>query len=234
MRNRIKQGMGSVLMIALLIGVLAAQPETVQAKNKAFENKCCSSQEKSYMNDGSFTIEPWFTYGSRNDYLSSSDCTVKQGVLIRATLALTPNASVKSVSIKSSNNKVLKVDKKKGTFKAVKTGTATISYKVVWSTSDKIYKSRNTKNMKNIKKGNTYTSTAKVKVKVVCKSHKYSEWVTTKEASCEKEGRKERTCSKCGEKQTRTIEETGHKYDSTTHKCIGCGKDDPDYEGEEE
>ena len=115
----------------------------------------------------------------------------------------------------------------------MKMGTATISYKVVWSTSEKIYKS-NSKNMKTTKKGSTYTSTAKVKVKVVCKSHKYGEWVVKKAATCEDEGEKQKVCSKCGDKKTKEISETDHKYDATTHKCTMCGENDPNYKGEEE
>lgn len=233
MKEIFKKVMGVLMAAALLMGVLVTQTDIAWAKNKAFANRCCSPQEKSYMNDGSFAIEPWFTYGNRNDYLNGTGSTVKQGTTIRATLSLPSKASVKSASVKSSNNKILKADKKKGTFKAVKMGTATISYKVVWSTSAKIYKTKNTKNMKTTKKGSTYTSTAKVKVKVVCKSHKYGEWKIKKAATCEDEGEKQKTCSKCGEKKTAEISAAGHKYDGTTHKCTVCGQDDPDYEEEE-
>lgn len=233
MKNMFIKGMGALMAAVLVMGVLVTQTNIAAAKNKAFANRCCSPQEKSYMKDGSFAVEPWFTYGIDNDYLNGKGSTVRQGTIIRATLGLPSKASVKSVSVKSSNRKVLKADKKKGTFTAVKMGTATISYKVVWSTSAKIYKTRNNKNMKTTKKGSTYTSTAKVKVKVVCRTHKYGKWVIKRAASCENEGVKQKRCSKCGEKRTDTISETGHKYDSITHKCTVCGQDDPDYEEEE-
>lgn len=233
MKDVFKKATGVLMAAALVMGVLVIPTDVVVAKNKAFANRCCSPQKQSYMNDGSFAIEPWFTYGSRNDYLNGTGSTVKQGTIIRATLSLPSKASVKKVSVKSSNRKIVKADKKKGTFKALKTGKSTISYKVVWKTSAKIYKAKNTKYVKTIKKGSTYTTTAKVKVKVVCRSHKYGKWVIKKAASCEDDGKKQKICSKCGDKKTAVISATGHKYDSTTHKCTVCGQDDPDYEEEE-
>lgn len=235
MKKMFKKVMGALMAAALLMGVPVTQTDLVQAKNKAFANRCCSPQEQSYRDDGAFEIEPWFTYGKRNAYLITTGPTpmVKQGTVIRATVSLPSKATVKSVSVKSSNKKILKADKKKGTFKALKLGTTTISYKVVWSTSAKIFRSKS-KEFKTTKKGSTYTSTAKVKVRVICKTCKYGVWKVKKAATCEDEGEKQAVCSKCGIKKTKTISETGHKYDNATHKCTVCGQDDPDYEEEEE
>ncbi len=43
--------------------------------------------------------------------------------------------------------------------------------------------------------------------------HKYGEWETVVEVTCEVDGEKEKVCSKCGDKQTQTISATGeHTY----------------------
>lgn len=244
MKNMIKKVMGAVMAVALFMGVLVTQTDTVQAGNKAFDNKGCkplTESDKSIETDGDakiggcFHVLPWFVEGSHYAQLDAFETTVKQGTVIYASIPLTPHASVKSTSIKSSNKKVIKAtNKKKGAFKAAKNGTATISYKVVFSTSDKMSESYKDQYRKVTKKGNTYTATMKLKVKVVCKSHKYGAWVTKKAASCEEEGEKQKKCSKCGDKVTKEISETGHKYDNATHKCTVCGQADPGNDEEEE
>lgn len=232
MKNTFKKVMGALMAVALLVGVLGTQTDMVQAKkNKAFTNFFCSSRDLRWgyleMN-GVYTINPCFCfylYGEPQQ-LEETGAAVQQGKTIYAVLNLPSSGfTIKSVSIKSSNNKVLKVNKKKGTFKAVKKGTATIFYKVVWRTSKKVDKI-NEKNRKITKKGKNYTATIKVKVKV-CKSHKYGEWKVTKEPTCVDVGEKQRTCSKCGGKETEIISETGHVYDSSTSKCTVCGQDNP-------
>lgn len=232
-----------VLSIALA-GVLAvgamSQGTTAEVKNKAFANKSCGVLTKSHQQyDGSYVVEPWFDvpscgyiYNKKNKLVG---WTVKQGKTINTSLWLPPKSTVKSISIKSNNKKVIKVvDKRKGTFKVVKRGTAVISYKVVWNYTGKVQKYKNKTDSKSYgkitKKGNTYTAVASMKLKVICKSHKYGTWVTTKEASCESEGEQQRKCSVCGEVQKKMIEATDHQYDSTTHKCTVCGEYDEDYE----
>ena len=69
---------------------------------------------------------------------------------------------------------------------------------------------------------------------VVCPSHSYGAWVTTKAPTCTEGGIETRTCAKCGVSENRAIPATGHHYDAvataptctergyTTHTCV-CG-----------
>ena len=69
---------------------------------------------------------------------------------------------------------------------------------------------------------------------VVCPSHSYGAWVTTKAPTCTESGIETRTCAKCGASEDRAIPATGHHYDAvataptctekgyTTHTCA-CG-----------
>lgn len=69
---------------------------------------------------------------------------------------------------------------------------------------------------------------------VVCPSHSYGAWVTTKAPTCTESGIETRTCAKCGVSEDRAIPATGHHYDAvataptctergyTTHTCV-CG-----------
>ena len=69
---------------------------------------------------------------------------------------------------------------------------------------------------------------------VVCPSHSYGAWVTTKAPTCTESGIETRTCAKCGVSENRAIPATGHHYDAvataptctergyTTNTCV-CG-----------
>ena len=69
---------------------------------------------------------------------------------------------------------------------------------------------------------------------VVCLSHSYGAWMTTKAPTCTESGIETRTCAKCGVSENRAIPATGHHYDAvataptctekgyTTHTCA-CG-----------
>ena len=69
---------------------------------------------------------------------------------------------------------------------------------------------------------------------VVCPSHSYGAWVTTKAPTCTESGIETRTCAKCGVSENRAIPAAGHHYDAvataptctekgyTTHTCA-CG-----------
>lgn len=69
---------------------------------------------------------------------------------------------------------------------------------------------------------------------VVCPSHSYGAWVTTKAPTCTESGIETRTCAKCGASEDRAIPAAGHHYDAvataptctekgyTTHTCA-CG-----------
>ena len=71
-----------------------------------------------------------------------------------------------------------------------------------------------------------------------CETHTWSDWNVTKEATCEEDGSKTRTCSVCGETETQTIGKLGHKAGEwevkteatctakgeEVQKCTRCGK----------
>ena len=51
---------------------------------------------------------------------------------------------------------------------------------------------------------------------VAALGHSYGGWTVTKPATCTVAGSKERTCSRCGNKETQTIPATGHSYGEWT------------------
>ena len=65
--------------------------------------------------------------------------------------------------------------------------------------------------------------------------HSFGEWITTKQATCEQEGERERVCSVCHEVEKEVIEKKGHEYEEqviaptcekqgyTIYSCIECG-----------
>ena len=70
------------------------------------------------------------------------------------------------------------------------------------------------------------------------KEHTYGEWVVTEEATCQKEGCKERECSVCHKIERETIEQLDHHFSfwritrlpgwktdgELTHTCLNCGE----------
>ncbi|MCI6567835.1 MAG: S-layer homology domain-containing protein [Dysosmobacter sp.] len=68
-----------------------------------------------------------------------------------------------------------------------------------------------------------------------CENHNWGEWAVAKEATCTEKGVETRTCSVCGETETRDITALGHDYKAavtaptctaqgyTTHTCSRCG-----------
>ena len=68
-----------------------------------------------------------------------------------------------------------------------------------------------------------------------CREHVWSEWAVTTEPACTEKGTEKRTCTLCGEAETREVEALGHDYKSvataptctekgyTTHTCTRCG-----------
>ncbi len=46
--------------------------------------------------------------------------------------------------------------------------------------------------------------------------HKWGEWITTEEATCTETGLKEHECSKCGKKETSSIDALGHDWEEAT------------------
>ena len=70
-------------------------------------------------------------------------------------------------------------------------------------------------------------SGASATIKVVC-DHSWGAWTETKPATCGEDGEETRTCSKCGETETKPIPATGkHNYvkDDATSSDATCGKD---------
>ena len=64
---------------------------------------------------------------------------------------------------------------------------------------------------------------------VVCTAHEHTfgEWVVTTAPTCTQDGLETRTCSACGEVETRVIPAAGHDYKDG--KCTVCGEIDPNY-----
>ena len=65
---------------------------------------------------------------------------------------------------------------------------------------------------------------------VVCTAHEHTfgEWIVTTQPTCTEPGEKTRTCSACGEVETRVIPAAGHDYKDG--KCTVCGAADPGYQ----
>lgn len=61
--------------------------------------------------------------------------------------------------------------------------------------------------------GNPTTVLQSVTIKLEC-DHKYDTGEVTKEATCNEEGTRIRTCTRCGEKRTDKIAKLGHQYDA--------------------
>ena len=64
---------------------------------------------------------------------------------------------------------------------------------------------------------------------MVCTAHEHTfgEWVVTTAPTCTQDGLETRTCSACGEVETRVIPAAGHDYKDG--KCTVCGETDPNY-----
>ena len=64
---------------------------------------------------------------------------------------------------------------------------------------------------------------------VVCTAHEHTfgEWIVTTAPTCTQDGLEARTCSACGEVETRVIPAAGHDYKDG--KCTVCGETDPNY-----
>ena len=64
---------------------------------------------------------------------------------------------------------------------------------------------------------------------VVCTAHEHTfgEWIVTTQPTCTQDGLETRTCSACGEVETRVIPASGHDYKDG--KCTVCGETDPNY-----
>ena len=65
----------------------------------------------------------------------------------------------------------------------------------------------------------------KISSVVKATGHEYGDWIVTKEPTCEKEGSRERICSKCGGKEKRTTGATGHSLSNETIVDATCTED---------
>lgn len=61
--------------------------------------------------------------------------------------------------------------------------------------------------------------------------HDFGEWAVVKAATCTESGTESRTCARCQETETRTVEALGHDFKDG--KCAVCGAADPDNKPEE-
>lgn len=139
--------------------------------------------------------------------------------------------SVKKLTYSSMSKRIAKVNKK-GIITARNTGKTTIKTKV-----------------KYVYNGKEYTKILKTKLTVTpyvepeCE-HVYGEPVVKVPATCEKDGKSESTCTKCGEKKTDIIPKLEHKWDegkvtveatcanpkeTTTFTCLNCSKTRREY-----
>lgn len=57
--------------------------------------------------------------------------------------------------------------------------------------------------------------------------HDFDEWTVGKAATCTESGTESRTCARCQETETRTVDALGHDFKDG--KCAVCGAADPDY-----
>ena len=73
-------------------------------------------------------------------------------------------------------------------------------------------------------------------IEIEAKIHDFSRWIVIEDATCENDGKIQRTCRKCHEKEIKIAEGYGHEYEHkitnptctqdgyTTHTCIKCDK----------
>ena len=61
-----------------------------------------------------------------------------------------------------------------------------------------------------------------------CEEHTFTAWKEITAAACEKSGRKERTCTACGDVEYETLPALGHQYEEG--RCTRCRKKDPNAE----
>lgn len=209
------------LMIALAMGICPGTPATAKSKHKLVT----VTQKSGYVAYGDYEIIfdiNGYYYDLSYDVVQNP-YIMNQGISQYVHLSLPISTKVKSMSLKSSNRKVLKVvNKKQGKIKALKKGKSKLIIKVVWKNTGKTRKIKTFKMKKSkmkekyitVKKGKTYSFKFTIPVKVVCKkgSHKYSKWKITKQATCTEYGSKERKCSKCGDVEVKYIETLPHKY----------------------
>ncbi len=80
---------------------------------------------------------------------------------------------------------------------------------------------------KNDSKGTSASGSGSVKITVSC-NHKYGSWTKVSDPTCTKAGSEQRTCSLCGNTETRSISALGHKYGSWSVKteptCTKAGE----------
>lgn len=223
MKNILKKVMAVGMIFALIVVVSATSVQKADAA-------------KLYVFGLDLVVEPEDIFASQ--YIGT------RGILFDDPMELTGNTSlrlaglsdakpsyakyckVKSMSIKSSNSKILKVDGKKAT--AQKIGTASLTYKVVFTHTAKsgeleypVYKKCKNDDYgmevivkkKKVEKGKTYTLEVKVPYAVVCKKHKYAgKWKVTREATCANDGEKQKKCKQCSHIERRYIAKKKHKW----------------------
>lgn len=122
MKKTIKKTITGLLVMALVLGV--AQPSQAAAPKL--------KREKLTKNNPDPVAYFSYPYSGAREW-------VYLGKTLRAAIVLPTGAKVKSVSLSSSNKKVIKiVNKKKSLIKAVKPGRSKLTLKVVWTYSGRL------------------------------------------------------------------------------------------------
>lgn len=164
-----------VLSIALA-GVLAvgAMSQGTTAEAKAKHTYVTVLDKNAYLDASVWIQDMLWEISVGMEYIPT--LLFKKGETRYAIFSIPSGSKVKSSTLSSSNNKVLKVvNKKQGKLKAVKKGTAKLTFKVTWKNTGKartitvptVKKSSAVKKKKmKLKKGKTYSLKYTVSVKV--------------------------------------------------------------------
>lgn len=268
MKQVVRKVVTLLVVMALAVGTLC-QGTMAEAKEKHKFVHDNPKPNKNFIGFDGIALMVETSKGSREVSTgmdSFSPIEIKQGKSAYAYIDLPKYSKAKSSSLTSSNKKVLKiVNKKQGKIKALKAGTTKLTAKVKWKYTGKARKfeypvlkkisksiAKNygadtthiikAKKLK-LKKGKTYTFKVTVTVRVLCKSHKYSAWKTTKKATCSNGGEKQRKCNKCGTVVTKWLDQLPHQYGEwketkpatceeegeKTRVCSVCKEEETDY-----
>lgn len=227
MKNTLKKVMAVGMVFALLVGVLAMPVQKAKAAKLYIFNLDLSIVPSSFGES---------QYIGTRGSLGYEPIEIEKNKAVRLLgpgefKSFSKFCKVKSMSVKSSNSKIFKVTGKKA--KAVKNGTAKLTFKIVWTHTGKsgkleypVYKKCKTKKdkdnygdyrvvakKKSVKKGKTYTYKVTLPYAVVCKKHKYSgAWKVTKKPTCAEKGIKQRKCKKCSHEEWKLIAKSAHKW----------------------
>ena len=228
MKNMLRKVMSALLVMAMFAGVLAVPTQKAEAASfYDFSMELCQGKGE-HVQEISTGMESYNNIEINQNKVIYPVPGLAKGMFEKGNFG-----KLKSISVKSSNSKIFKVvNKKKGKVKAVKLGTAKLTFKIVWTQTAKsgklsypVYKKCTSKKdkriwgkykvlkkSKSVKKGKTYTFKLTLPYTVVCKKHKYGAWKVTKKATCADGGEKQRKCKKCSHVDMKYTDTLAHKY----------------------